>query len=78
MTEIKSVFNLVFFGSKENVRLNTIKVKYFDHLTGNEILNFAKSLAESRRRFFIYEITTSFLRYLTRFELNQIVAVSSD
>ena len=78
MIEIKSVFNLVFFGSIENVKLNTIKVIYFDHLFANEILNFAKNLSEKKRKFFIYEITTSFRRYLIRFGLNQVVLLSSE
>ncbi|MBE7413505.1 MAG: hypothetical protein L6Q54_06885 [Leptospiraceae bacterium] len=76
LQEIKSVFNLVFFGSNENIKLNTIKVAYFDHTLINEILNFAKGLKEKKRKFFIYEITNSFQRYLNRFNLDQLVPIS--
>lgn len=77
LAEVKSVINLVYFGSNENVKFNTIKVAYFDHIFIHEILNFAKSLAEKRRKFFIYEITESFRRYLSRFGLDQVVLISS-
>ena len=73
MYELKSVINLVFFGSSENVKFNTIKVVYFDQIFIFEILNFAKHLLEKKRKLFIYEITLSLRRYLLRFGIEQVL-----